>query len=137
VPTLIAAHPPSKDFNQAKKRKTKMTILKAYLSAMILLATLALSGPARALNDSMTVPDRSPTPKFFQVGGGTFMIYGIDLASQYGCYLGNPQVDGTCACPAGFSTYMMWSFKGTRKNLHYCQDKDDKKCDASMYACYQ
>jgi hypothetical protein len=114
-----------------------MTILKAYLSTMMLLATLALSSPVRALNDSTSVPDQYPVPKFFQVGGGTFMIFGLNLASYTGCYAGNPMAGGACACPAGFWPYQMWSFNGNNKSLHYCKDADDKRCDASMYACYQ
>jgi hypothetical protein len=114
-----------------------MTIQKACLAAMIMLVALALSGPARALNDSTTVPYQNPTPKFFQAGGGTFMIFGIDMASYYGCYAGNPMASGACACPAGFWPYQMWSFKGNNKSLHYCMDRTDRRCDASLYACYQ
>jgi hypothetical protein len=114
-----------------------MMIRKAYLSVMMLLATLALSGPARALNDSTTVPDQYPVPKFFQVGGGTFMIFGLNLASYTGCYAGNPMAGGACACPAGFWPYQMWSFNGNRASLHYCMDSTDRRCNASMYACYQ
>jgi hypothetical protein len=105
----------------------------------LIMIAFALFGsmPASALDDATTVPDLSPVPKFFQVGGGTFMIFGLNLASATGCYVGNPMASGACACPAGFWPYQMWSFNGSSKTDHYCQSAADKKCNASMYACYQ
>jgi hypothetical protein len=65
-----------------------MTIRKAYLSAMILL-TLAFSGPARALNDSTTVPDQTSIPNFAKPGdfAGAFILQRNVYFGGFGGYL--------------------------------------------------